>query len=180
MPWVPSQNTPYATVAQIQDAILQEFGLSTDSVSQALMPIWWGFSPDVDSYGQPNQYLQYLYTKRRVIMYQMAQARKLFDTTVGTDKFSTSQQVKNLLTLMKATTDEIAYADPGATIPWLESAEGINRSAGVGHIHDFFSREFYYFWEREWQMSYLECFGRWPGLPFSGGVGFGMGNYYGW
>jgi hypothetical protein len=175
MPLNPGFSTPVLPDSEVQAGILSEFSLSGDSTANSLMPMWWGFAPNVDSYGQTNQFLQYLYTKKRVIAYLIAQQRMMFDTTLGTDKFSASQIVKNLLSLMKATTDEIQYADPGANTPWLESAEPLNKSAGAAHIRDFFSREFYTYWDWEWQVCYFNSFGSYP----YGSLGMGLGGYYG-
>ena len=167
----------FATDAEVQNLILTEFALTGDSVAVAAMPIWWNMSPGEDGYNNPSQVLQYLFTKKRVIMYLLAKIRAQIDVTIGTDKFSANQQVKNLAMLMKLTCDEILVADPGAGIAWLESAHGENKSAGVGKIHDFFSREFYLYWESEWQLCFMECFGFMPRLPFSGNMGM-YGGYY--
>ena len=138
----------------IQQLILTELGVEADSTAQTNITTWWGMCD-----GKESQYIQYLYAKKRVIAYLLGKARKSIDLTLGTDQFKHNQEFKNLLELMKATSDEIVANETGSGVAYLVSASAINESAGV------LDPESFEFWEGNWSSFYRECFGPLPKYP---------------
>jgi hypothetical protein len=107
-----------ATQAEIQEAVLGEFGLDTesDTVLETLMGFWWGvLSSDY------SDLMKYFQLKKRLIIYLISKSYKSVDIVNARDEVRASQVPANLIALLKTINDEIKELDPFSSVPYLES-----------------------------------------------------------
>jgi hypothetical protein len=104
------------TDSQYKTMILAECALDTDQKAAKLIQSWWGLYS-----GKSSKHLQYLYTKKHVLLWLLGQVRKKKDVKIDRDESKSSQEVANVRNMISEVREEIKQEDPYASVATLES-----------------------------------------------------------